>query len=168
MKKLFARRKNPSLLDTLPFIKQGLIYLALGMFLDFPEDPQQYTVYESLWEGKTAQHSSPRHTEVRQTGEDVRGAVLQLTHSPEPFCSPPAAKDRHHTQQDLADVLPVSISTVRSWENEKSALSHEMLVRFCRLYHVSSDYLLGLTRIERPEEFAREALAQIRQFEAFF
>lgn len=31
----------------------------------------------------------------------------------------------------------------------------------------SSDYLLGLTRIERPEEFTREELAQIREFEEF-
>lgn len=76
-------------------------------------------------------------------------------------------KDHHHTQQDLADLLHVSISTVRSWENEKSSPSHEMLVSICRLYNVSSDYLLGLTRIERPEEFTREELAKIREFEEF-
>jgi len=76
-------------------------------------------------------------------------------------------KDHGHTQQDLADLLHVSISTVRSWENEKSSPSHETLVSFCRLYNVSSDYLLGLTRIERPEEFTREELAQIREFEEF-
>ena len=76
-------------------------------------------------------------------------------------------KDHGHTQQDLADRLCVSISTVRSWENEKSSPSHETLVSICRLYNVSSDYLLGLTRIERPEEFTREELAQIREFEEF-
>jgi len=76
-------------------------------------------------------------------------------------------KDHGHTQQDLADLLHVSISTVRSWENEKSSPNHETLVSICRLYNVSSDYLLGLTRIERPEEFTREEMAQIREFEEF-
>lgn len=76
-------------------------------------------------------------------------------------------KDHNHTQQDLANLLHISISTVRSWENEKSSPSHEALVSICRLYNVSSDYLLGLTRIERPVEFTREELSQIREFEEF-
>lgn len=70
-------------------------------------------------------------------------------------------------QADLADKLGVTISAVRSWEQEKSSPSHETLVSNCKLYNVSSDYLLGLTRIERPEEFTREELAQIREFEEF-
>lgn len=70
-------------------------------------------------------------------------------------------------QADLADKLGVTISAVRSWEQEKSSPSHETLVSICKLYNVSSDYLLGLTRIERPEDFTREELAQIREFEEF-
>lgn len=70
-------------------------------------------------------------------------------------------------QADLADKLGVTVSAVRSWEQEKSSPSHETLVSICRLYNVSADYLLGLTRIERPEEFTREELAQIREFEEF-
>lgn len=72
-----------------------------------------------------------------------------------------------HTQRDLAAQLNVSISAVQSWEQEKSTPSHELLVQICRLYNVSSDFLLGLSRIERPEEFTREELAQIREFEEF-
>lgn len=72
-----------------------------------------------------------------------------------------------HTQQDLATRLNVSVGTVRSWEQERNSPSHELLVQICRLYNVSSDFLLGLTRIERPEEFTREELAQIREFEEF-
>lgn len=70
-------------------------------------------------------------------------------------------------QADLANKLGVTISAIRSWEQEKSSPSHETLVSICRLYNVSADYLLGLTRIERPEEFTREELAQIREFEEF-
>ena len=54
-------------------------------------------------------------------------------------------KDQGDRQADLAQKLHVTLYTVRSWEQEKSAPSHEMLVRICRLYQVSSDYLLGLS-----------------------
>lgn len=76
-------------------------------------------------------------------------------------------KDHCETQKDLADHLHVSIATVRSWERENSSPSHEMLIAICKLYDVSADYLLGLTRIERPEEFTREEMAQIREYEEF-
>ena len=80
-------------------------------------------------------------------------------------------KDHGHTQQDLADLLHISISTVRSWENEKS---HEALVSICKLYQVSADYLLGLTRVDpmyvqrrRLENFSREELEELKDFEEF-
>lgn len=52
-------------------------------------------------------------------------------------------KDHDDTQAILADRLNVSISSIRSWEQEKSSPPHELLVKICRLYHVSADYLLG-------------------------
>ena len=83
-------------------------------------------------------------------------------------------KDHGHTQQDLADLLHISISTVRSWENEKSSPSHEALVSICQLYQVSADYLLGLTRVDpmyvqrrRLEQFSQEELELLREFEEF-
>ena len=54
-------------------------------------------------------------------------------------------KDHNDRQGDLAEKLNVTLYTVRSWEQEKSSPSHDMLVKICRLYHVSSDYLLGLS-----------------------
>lgn len=54
-------------------------------------------------------------------------------------------KDHGDTQTNLAAKLMVTVSAVRSWEQEKSSPSHEMLVAICRLYNVSSDYLLGLS-----------------------
>ena len=83
-------------------------------------------------------------------------------------------KDHGHTQQDLADLLHISISTVRSWENEKSSPSHDTLVSICKLYQVSADYLLGLTRVDpmyvqrrRLENFSREELEELKDFEEF-
>lgn len=57
-------------------------------------------------------------------------------------------KDHGDTQASLAQKLNVSIPTVRAWEQEKSAPGHEMLVDICRLYHVSADYLLGLSSVD--------------------
>lgn len=70
-------------------------------------------------------------------------------------------------QADLAVKLGVSIAAIRSWEQDKSSPSHEALVDICRLYHVSSDYLLGLSRVDHPDTFTREELAQLRNFEEF-
>ena len=54
-------------------------------------------------------------------------------------------KDHKDRQADLAKKLHVTLYTIRSWEQEKSSPSNEMLVRICMLYHVSADYLLGLS-----------------------
>ena len=69
-------------------------------------------------------------------------------------------KDHDDTQAILADRLNVSISSIRSWEQEKSSPPHELLVKICRLYHVSADYLLGLTSID-------PAYVQRRRLESF-
>ena len=52
------------------------------------------------------------------------------------------------TQGDLAKLLSVSPSTIRSWEYEKSSPSHEMLIAICKLYGTSADYLLGLSDVD--------------------
>lgn len=83
-------------------------------------------------------------------------------------------KDYGDKQTDLAQKLNISLSTIRSWEQEKSAPPHEMLVRICRLYRVSSDYLLGLSDTDpayvqrrRIENFTRNELAELKNFEEF-
>ena len=78
------------------------------------------------------------------------------------------------TQAILADRLNVSISSIRSWEQEKSSPPHELLVKICRLYHVSADYLLGLTSIDpayvqrrRLESFSNLELEELQNFENY-
>ena len=65
-------------------------------------------------------------------------------------------KDHSDTQKDLAEKMNVVVHTVSSWEQEKSEPNHEMLVRLCRLYGVSSDYLLGLSNVD-PAYIRRKA-----------
>lgn len=82
-------------------------------------------------------------------------------------------KDHDDTQQTLADKLNVTKHTVSSWEQEKSEPYHEMLVKICKLYGVSADYLLGLSNIDpayvknRPEVFSKEDQALMKEFETF-
>ena len=83
-------------------------------------------------------------------------------------------KDHGDTQARLAAKIGVSLPTVRAWEQEKSAPGHEMLVRLCKLYEVSSDYLLGLSDDDPmfspyrpPLLFNREELSALKDYESF-
>jgi transcriptional regulator with XRE-family HTH domain len=83
-------------------------------------------------------------------------------------------KDHNDTQAALADYLKVSVSAIRSWEQEKSSPPHDMLVSICRHYQVSADYLLGLSDVDpayiqrqRLERFTKEELAELKNYEAF-
>lgn len=53
------------------------------------------------------------------------------------------------SQVELAKRLGVVKQTVSNWENENIQPSIEMLVRLARLFHVTTDYLLGLEGIPR-------------------
>ena len=79
-------------------------------------------------------------------------------------------KDHGDTQSSLAKKLNVSVATVRSWEQEKSSPAHEILVNICKMYRVSSDYLLGLSNVDpsyiqrrRLESFTQQELEELEE-----
>lgn len=83
-------------------------------------------------------------------------------------------KDHGDTQASLAKKLNVSVATVRSWEQEKSSPAHEILVDICKMYHISSDYLLGLSNIDpsyvqrrRLASFTEQELEELAAYERF-
>lgn len=83
-------------------------------------------------------------------------------------------KDYGDTQASLAARLGVSLPTVRAWEQEKSSPSHEMLISICRLYRVSSDYLLGLSDVDpayiqqkRLERLTAEERKDLQDYERY-
>lgn len=49
------------------------------------------------------------------------------------------------SQVQLAEKLNISKQTVSNWENENIMPSIEMLIRLAKLFHTSTDYLLGLS-----------------------
>ena len=50
-------------------------------------------------------------------------------------------------QVQLAQKLNISKQTVSNWENENIQPSIEMLMRIAKVFHTSTDYLLGLDNI---------------------
>lgn len=53
--------------------------------------------------------------------------------------------ERGYTQTDLAKLVGVKQSCVSKWERGATLPDSDMIVSLCKLFQISSDYLLGLT-----------------------
>lgn len=51
------------------------------------------------------------------------------------------------TQQQLANLLGVAVSAISSYESGNRYPSYEVLISLARIFHVSTDYLLGLDKL---------------------
>lgn len=49
------------------------------------------------------------------------------------------------TQKQVASRIGVAVSAVSSYESGERYPSYDVLIKLARMYHVSTDYLLGLT-----------------------
>lgn len=58
-------------------------------------------------------------------------------------------KQNHETQADLAELIDSVKSHVSEMEHGKKITTAEKIVLICEHYHISSDYLLGLS--DNPE-----------------
>ncbi len=66
-------------------------------------------------------------------------------------------KEANLSQQRLADKLDVSRSTIAMWESGASQPDHDSIRQMALLFHVSADYLLGLTDVRvRYDDCAEE------------
>lgn len=52
------------------------------------------------------------------------------------------------TQQQLAELLGVAVSAISSYESGNRYPSYEVLISLARIFHVSTDYLLGLEKLK--------------------
>lgn len=53
--------------------------------------------------------------------------------------------DHDLTQQDIADICKVSDATVGHWESGRREMRVDSIVKLCKHYNVSANYILGLT-----------------------
>ncbi len=72
-------------------------------------------------------------------------------------------QDKHLTQEELGKRLGISRSTIGSYEQDQSQPPYDVLLKLAELYDVSTDYLLGRTRI--PNERAASVLLQDKAVE---
>lgn len=54
-------------------------------------------------------------------------------------------EDREVTQSEIAEILGVKQSAVSKYEREEREYKVEDIIKLCRFYKVSADYVLGLT-----------------------
>lgn len=55
---------------------------------------------------------------------------------------------RNLTQKQLADLSGVAISAISSYEAGNRYPSYDVLISLARIFHVSTDYLLGLENLK--------------------
>ena len=58
----------------------------------------------------------------------------------------PYGEDRIQ-QQELAAALGIPVSTINEYEKEGTYVPSDVIIKYCRYFNVTSDYLLGLTDI---------------------
>ena len=61
-------------------------------------------------------------------------------------------KAKKITQQQMAEIIHISRTGYSSWEQGLSQPSLVHLVKLCQYFNVSSDYLLGMTDIMKPQQ----------------
>ena len=79
-------------------------------------------------------------------------------------------KDHGDTQKTLGEKLGFSTPTVSKWEQGETDPTLDCLVKICRMYQVSADYLLGLTNDDpfftqrKPQVLSSESSAALKLF----
>lgn len=54
--------------------------------------------------------------------------------------------DRKLNQSHLAEMMGLATSAISSYESCSRRPSYEILIKYARIFHVSTDYLLGIER----------------------
>lgn len=60
-------------------------------------------------------------------------------------------EDNDKTQKELANYLNIAQNTYSQYENGNRSLPLDCLVKLCKYYDVSADYLLGLSNEKHPQ-----------------
>ncbi|MBE6560315.1 MAG: helix-turn-helix transcriptional regulator [Ruminococcaceae bacterium] len=82
-------------------------------------------------------------------------------------------KDAGLSQDQLAEILHINKHSVSSYERDKSEPPDEIKIRIARYFHVSADYLLGLSdnpvtesgrHLRLPTDFPPAAEAEAKRY----
>ena len=59
-------------------------------------------------------------------------------------------EDNDYKQKDIAEILGIKQSAYSKYEKRRTKIQVEDLIRLCKLYNVSADYILGFTDEQKP------------------
>ncbi len=59
-------------------------------------------------------------------------------------------EDNDLSRKNIANILNIPVRTYSSYENEERGLPIDILIKLTKFYNTSSDYILGLTNINKP------------------
>jgi len=87
-------------------------------------------------------------------------------------------KDADLTQDDLAKILNVNKHSISSYERDKSEPPDDIKIEIAKYFHVSVDYLLGITDVpvaidadqmamKLPNGFTTEMMTELKQYADF-
>ena len=74
--------------------------------------------------------------------------------------------DRRLNQGQLAEMMGLAASAISSYESCSRRPSYEILIKYARIFHVSTDYILGIDRqdyldISDLSDKEKEAVTQV-------
>lgn len=52
--------------------------------------------------------------------------------------------EQNYNQSHIAELLGCTVSSISSYESEQRSPSYDTLIQYAQIFHVSTDYLLGL------------------------
>ena len=58
--------------------------------------------------------------------------------------------DNDKLQKDISKICNVSDATVGHWENQIRHMPIDAIIKLCKFYNISADYMLGLIDEPRP------------------
>ena len=61
--------------------------------------------------------------------------------------------EANYSQRDLAKIMNVTSSLISLWENGYANIALKQIIKFCSIYHVSLDYILGLSDIKNNKDY---------------
>lgn len=65
------------------------------------------------------------------------------------------------SQKDVAKALSISVNAISQYETNKRFPDQDVLVKLCKFYKISADYLLGLTDCHRSPNTSKEILSGV-------
>lgn len=73
--------------------------------------------------------------------------------------------DKKASQKQVASDIGISITTISQYENNSRFPNEKILKKLCKYYHISSDYLLGLTDEKHAPLSKKEAKSKMMMSE---